>query len=96
MTLSGDSNPSLSRPRLPGVMIYTAGQQVRVLHSGATGKVFLKLPLRDVYLVQFPGFPVVEKIYNGYDLELLTVPAEAGESVEAPPQRHPEPHHTSA
>jgi hypothetical protein len=50
-------------------MIYTAGQQVRIMHSGATGRVFLKLPLRDVYLVQFPGFPVVEKIYNGCDLE---------------------------
>jgi hypothetical protein len=77
-------------------MIYTAGQQVRILHSGATGKVFLKLPLRDVYLVQFPGFPVVEKIYNGYDLELLAAPAEASETGAAPPQHHPEPHHTSA
>jgi hypothetical protein len=78
-------------------MIYTAGQQVRILHSGATGKVFLKLPLRDVYLVQFPGFPVVEKIYNGYDLELVTAaPAEAAETGAAPPQHHPEPHHTSA
>ncbi|HEX4308384.1 MAG TPA: hypothetical protein VHZ25_00080 [Acidobacteriaceae bacterium] len=53
-------------------MIYTAGQQVRIMHSGATGRVFLKLPLRDVYLVQFPGFPVVEKIYNGCDLEPAT------------------------
>ena len=52
-------------------MVYTAGQQVRILHSGAIGRVFLKLPLRDVYLVQFPGFPVVEKIYNGCDLEGL-------------------------
>jgi hypothetical protein len=77
-------------------MIYTAGQQVRILHSGATGKVFLKLPLRDVYLVQFPGFPVVEKIYNGCDLELLTAPAESAETGAAPPQHHPEPHHTSA
>jgi len=50
-------------------MIYTAGQQVRVLHSGAIGRVFLKLPLREVYLVQFPGFPVVEKVLNGCDLE---------------------------
>jgi hypothetical protein len=77
-------------------MIYTAGQQVRILHSGATGKVFLKLPLREVYLVQFPGFPVVEKIYNGYDLELLVAPAEASETGAAPPQYHREPHHTSA
>jgi len=77
-------------------MIYTAGQQVRILHSGATGKVFLKLPLRDVYLVQFPGFPVVEKIYNGYDLELLSAPAEASETGAAPPQYQREPHHTSA
>jgi len=52
-------------------MVYTAGQQVRILHSGAIGRIFLKLPLRDVYLVQFPGFPVVEKIYNGCDLEPL-------------------------
>jgi hypothetical protein len=50
-------------------MVYTAGQPVRDLHSGAVGRVFLKLPLRDVYLVQFPGFPVVEKVYNGCDLE---------------------------
>ena len=50
-------------------MNYKAGQQVRILHSGAIGRIFLKLPLRDVYLVQFPGFPVVEKIYNGCDLE---------------------------
>jgi len=52
-------------------MNYTAGQQVRILQSGAVGRVFLKLPLRDVYLVQFPGFPVVEKIYNGCDLEAV-------------------------
>jgi len=67
-------------------MVYTAGQQVRITHSGATGRVFLKLPLRDVYLVQFPGFPVVEKIYNGCDLEPLTA---------SPPTREsePTPHH---
>jgi hypothetical protein len=53
-------------------MIYTAGQQVRIKASGAIGRIFLKLPLRDVYLVQFPGFPVVEKIYNACDLELDT------------------------
>jgi hypothetical protein len=58
-------------------MVYTAGQQVRILHSGAIGRVFLKLPLRDVYLVQFPGFPVVEKIYNGCDLEALPASASA-------------------
>jgi len=45
---------------------------VRIKASGAIGKVFLKLPLREVYLVQFPGFPVVEKIYNGCDLEPVT------------------------
>ncbi|MFP5227899.1 MAG: hypothetical protein ACLGXA_09740 [Acidobacteriota bacterium] len=39
------------------------------MHSEAIGRIFLKLPLRDVYLVQFPGFPVVEKMYNGCDLE---------------------------
>lgn len=50
-------------------MIYTAGQQVRITHSGAIGRIFLKLPTRDIYLVQFPGFPVVEKIYHGCDLE---------------------------
>ncbi len=57
------------------LMIYTAGQPVRVTHSGAIGKVFLKLPLREVYLVQFPGFPVVEKIYNGCDLEAVPLAA---------------------
>lgn len=66
---------SLGGPSLRNGMVYTAGQQVRILHSGAIGRVFLKLPLRDVYLVQFPGFPVVEKIYNGCDLE--AVPASA-------------------
>jgi hypothetical protein len=58
-------------------MVYTAGQQVRILHSGAVGRVFLKLPLRDVYLVQFPGFPVIEKIYNGWDIEALPESASA-------------------
>lgn len=53
-------------------MVYTAGQQVRIRTNGATGRVFLKLPLRDVYLVQFPGFPVVEKVYNGSDLEAVS------------------------
>ena len=66
-------------------MIYTAGQQVRILHSGATGKVFLKLPLREVYLVQFPGFPVVEKIYNACDLELDS-PVDAW--LPQPPEEH--------
>jgi hypothetical protein len=65
-------------------MVYTAGQQVRIVHSGATGRVFLKLPLRDVYLVQFPGFPVVEKIYNGCDLEPAGI---------APPVQEEELHH---
>jgi hypothetical protein len=52
-------------------MVFTAGQPVRVRADGSTGRIFLKLPLRDVYLVQFPGFPVVEKVYNGSDLEPL-------------------------
>jgi hypothetical protein len=60
-------------------MVYTAGQQVRILHSGAIGRVFLKLPLRDVYLVQFAGFPVVEKIYNGCDLEMVAAAHPANE-----------------
>ena len=60
-------------------MVYTAGQQVRILHSGAIGRVFLKLPQRDVYLVQFPGFPVVEKIYYGGDLEPVTGTADVHE-----------------
>ena len=60
---------SLCGTSLRNGMVYTAGQQVRILHSGAIGRVFLKLPQRDVYLVQFPGFPVVEKIYYGCDLE---------------------------
>ena len=67
-------------------MVYTAGQQVRITHSGATGRVFLKLPLRDVYLVQFPGFPVVEKIYNGCDLEPAI-------SAAPPPKSEPTHHH---
>ena len=50
-------------------MVFAAGQLVRVKSDGSVGRVFLKLPLRDVYLVQFPGFPVVEKVYNGSDLE---------------------------
>ena len=70
-------------------MIYTAGQQVRIMHSGAVGRVFLKLPLRDVYLVQFPGFPVVEKIYNGCDLEPAT-------GVETLPRQPAEIHHPGA
>ena len=75
MTLSGDSDLFRDGPSLPIGMVYTAGQQVRVLHSGAVGRIFLKLPLRDVYLVQFPGFPVVEKIYNGCDIEALPATA---------------------
>jgi hypothetical protein len=67
-------------------MVYTAGQQVRITHSGATGRVFLKLPLRDVYLVQFPGFPVVEKIYNGCDLEPAI-------TATPPPESEPAHHH---
>lgn len=75
MTLSGDFDLSLPGPSLPNGMVYTAGQQVRILHSGAIGRIFLKLPLRDVYLVQFPGFPVVEKIYNSCDIEALPASA---------------------
>jgi hypothetical protein len=71
-------------------MIFSPGQHVRVIHSGAIGKVFLKLPLREVYLVQFPGFPVVEKIYNACDLVAVS-PFEAW--VE---QQHPENHHSGA
>ena len=67
-------------------MIYTAGQQVRIMHSGAVGRVFLELPLREVYLVQFPGFPVVEKIYNGCDLEPLPDPIETW--LNPPPNHH--------
>jgi len=56
-------------------MVFAAGQAVRVKSDGTAGRIFLKLPLRDVYLVQFPGFPVVEKVYNGCELEPLTAVA---------------------
>jgi hypothetical protein len=70
-------------------MIFAPGQHVRVSHSGAIGKVFLKLPLREVYLVQFPGFPVVEKIYNACDLVAVS-------PFEAWVEQHPEKHHPGA
>jgi hypothetical protein len=52
-------------------VIFKAGQRVRVRATGSPGRVFLKLPQAEVYLVQMPGFPVVEKVYYGSDLELL-------------------------
>jgi hypothetical protein len=70
-------------------MIFGPGQHVRVTHSGAIGKIFLKLPLREVYLVQFPGFPVVEKIYNACDLVAVS-------PFEAWVEQHPENHHPGA
>jgi hypothetical protein len=51
-------------------MMFAAGQQVRIKRNGCVGKVFLKLPLEEIYLVQLPGFPVIEKLYYGSDLEL--------------------------
>ena len=42
---------------------------MRIRQNGVIGKVFLKLPLSEVYLVQWPGFPVIEKLYYGSDLE---------------------------
>ncbi len=69
-------------------MIYSPGQHVRVTHSGAIGKIFLKLPLREVYLVQFPGFPVVEKIYNACDL-IAVSPFEAWVEQQRPENHHP-------
>ncbi len=54
--------------RIPGVM-FRAGQKVRVKTTGSSGRVFLKLPAEELYLVQMPGFPVVEKLYYGSDLE---------------------------
>jgi hypothetical protein len=53
------------------VVIFKAGQKVRVRMDGSVGRVFLKLPLAEMYLVQMPGFPVVEKVYYGSDLEPL-------------------------
>jgi len=70
-------------------MAYAAGQQVRIKADGSVGKVFLKLPLRDVYLVQFPGFPVVEKVYNGSDLEPFTPAAAPEVEIEAEAELHP-------
>lgn len=50
-------------------MMFASGQRVRVRTNGCVGKVFLKVPLEEIYLVQLPGFPVVEKLYYGSDLE---------------------------
>lgn len=44
---------------------------MRIRATGSPGRVFLKLPAEEVYLVQMPGFPVVEKVYYGSDLEPL-------------------------
>lgn len=35
------------------------------------GRVILKVPAEEVYLVQWPGFPVVEKLYYRSELEDL-------------------------
>lgn len=53
-------------------MVFAAGQHVRIRANGIVGKVFLKLPSSDVYLVQWPGFPLVEKAYYSSDLEPVT------------------------
>lgn len=50
-------------------MTFAAGQLVRIRTNGVIGKVFLKLPLAEVYLVQWPGFPLIEKLYYASDLE---------------------------
>jgi hypothetical protein len=65
---SGDSRVLRRGSRLPDVM-YAAGDRVRIRANGIVGKVYLKLPLSDVYLVQWPGFPLTEKLYYGSDLE---------------------------
>lgn len=70
VTRLGDSDSMGRRSSLPAV-IFKAGQKVRVRVTGSSGKVFLKLPSEEVYLVQMPGFPVVEKVYYGSDLEPL-------------------------
>ncbi len=57
--------------------MYAVGQQVRIKTNGVIGKVFLKLPLSEVYLVQWPGFPVIEKLYYASDLEPVDVLAAA-------------------
>jgi hypothetical protein len=49
--------------------MYAAGDRVRIRANGLVGKVFLKLPLSDVYLVQWPGFPATEKLYYGSELD---------------------------
>jgi len=50
-------------------MSYPTGQLVCIKSNRVIGKIVLKLPLQEVYLVQWPGFPVVEKLYYGSDLE---------------------------
>lgn len=42
--------------------------------NGVIGRVFLKLPQSELYLVQWPGFPVVEKVYYASDLEPVDLP----------------------
>ena len=54
-------------------MIFKAGQKVRIRATGSPGRIFLKLPAEEVYLVQMPGFPVVEKVYYGSDLEPMAM-----------------------
>ena len=51
--------------------MFKAGQKVRIRRTGSPGRIFLKVPAEDLYLVQMPGFPVVEKVYYGSDLEPL-------------------------
>lgn len=62
-------------------MIFAARQTVRIRAEGIVGRVFLKLPLSDVYLVQLAGSPRGsrgdERLYNGSELEPV------GEAVEA-------------
>ena len=50
-------------------MVYAAGQRVRIRANGVVGRVFLRLPSSEVYLVQWPGFPLIEKAYYASDLE---------------------------
>jgi hypothetical protein len=48
---------------------YAVGQPVRIRNNGVIGKVFLRVPQSELYLVQWPGFPVIEKVYYASDLE---------------------------
>ena len=86
MTLFGDFRVLAGGSRLPNVM-YAAGQQVRIRANGVIGKVYLKLPLSDVYLVQWPGFPVIEKLYYGSELDPVEVVGGAQSVVLSPGSR---------